>query len=489
MKIKLTLALLFLQISVFANFVGNDTQNFNPIPSGLDFVTVHSSETLLQGFFNSGIFINYGKNSLPNTQDEYGKTVSSKDSTTFTDLSFAYGIIEDLDFGLSLSYLNTQETNRDVPGAQFAGTGLNEIRLLGKYRWQKRDPTGIALVTSMNFNQSLNNPFAGTDSGPTLNIEGIVDHKLGNFLLAGNLGYRMRSQGKPISGALFQTLPNQVITSLAASYYLNSADLKLIAELFAAKSTETVPFIDSEKISSEFLFGVKYDAHTYASFHFGAGTQVSDGLFTPDWRIYTGLNMSFDILHIPTSRSSPSKDSRPIQKTTYTYQGYQPRDIVALKEIPFDTLAKNHEFYLGTTVPETDFSGIKPPFEIIRLDNFDFDFGSSKIRPEYYPLLNRLAAYIGSNPPVIKIRVEGHTDSLGSEERNRKRSQSRADAVTDFIKNTGLISHVVTEPVGMGASRPIADNSNFQGRQQNRRVEIRILRQIPAPPFEKIETE
>ena len=49
-----------------ANVVGADTQNFNPTNDGLDFVTVHSSETLTPGVINFGFFINYAVNSLPN---------------------------------------------------------------------------------------------------------------------------------------------------------------------------------------------------------------------------------------------------------------------------------------------------------------------------------------------------------------------------------------------------------------------------------------
>jgi hypothetical protein len=57
---------------VHANIIGNDTQNFNPIPSGIDFTSVHSSETLKEGIFNSSFIINRARNTLPTTRDAFG---------------------------------------------------------------------------------------------------------------------------------------------------------------------------------------------------------------------------------------------------------------------------------------------------------------------------------------------------------------------------------------------------------------------------------
>ncbi len=69
-KVLLTLAtLLALNPVTHANVVGTDVQNFNPTTSGLDFVTVQSSETLEPGFINFGLFLNYTKNTLSVSKD------------------------------------------------------------------------------------------------------------------------------------------------------------------------------------------------------------------------------------------------------------------------------------------------------------------------------------------------------------------------------------------------------------------------------------
>lgn len=470
-----------------ANVVGNDTQNFNPAPDGLDFLTVHSSETLIPGYLNTGFFLNQGKNVLPDTVDIFGNVTSSKDSVTFADMSLAYGVSERVDVGLSFSYLLDQQTNRNVPGAQFGETGLNEIRIAAKYRIKKRSPWGSALVTSLNLNQVRNNPFAGSGSGPTFNLEGVVDYTVGKVLFAGNLGYRLRSKGQPLPNAVFKPLSNQMIASLAASYYLTAADLKLIAEWFAAKSIEAVAAEDSNKLASELLFGVKYDAFQNASLQAGAGTATSKGLFTPDWRVYVGLNIALDMLDRPKIQADgKGTDAEMKSRVTLRHvRGFMPGDIDALQAVPFDDIAKRHEFQLRRTVPAKDYAGEKPPLEIIRLENFDFDSGSHEIRSEYKAILDQLGTYLESEPKVLKIRIEGHTDSLGSFEKNKALSQARAEALEKWLRKHGL-KNVQVEPVGFGSDRPIADNSNFQGRKANRRVEIRILRQISDVP-EKVE--
>jgi hypothetical protein len=65
---------LFSLKSAKANVVGADTQNFNPITSGLDFVTVQSSATLSPWVFNFGYFLNYAVNSLPEYEEGGSRT-------------------------------------------------------------------------------------------------------------------------------------------------------------------------------------------------------------------------------------------------------------------------------------------------------------------------------------------------------------------------------------------------------------------------------
>ena len=71
----------------------------------------------------------------------------------------------------------------------------------------------------------------------------------------------------------------------------------------------------------------------------------------------------------------------------------------------------------------------------------------------------------------LRLAVEGHTDSIGSDEYNRRLSEQRADAVRDYLVQQGISSDAITAS-GFGKSEPVASNDTPEGRQQNRRVEL-----------------
>jgi outer membrane protein OmpA-like peptidoglycan-associated protein len=71
----------------------------------------------------------------------------------------------------------------------------------------------------------------------------------------------------------------------------------------------------------------------------------------------------------------------------------------------------------------------------------------------------------------LHLAVEGHTDSIGTDEYNRHLSEQRADAVRDYLVAQGISSDAITAS-GFGKSEPVASNDTPEGRQQNRRVEL-----------------
>lgn len=104
-----------------------------------------------------------------------------------------------------------------------------------------------------------------------------------------------------------------------------------------------------------------------------------------------------------------------------------------------------------------------------------FDQGKASIRRESFATLD--SAYdILKEHESIRLEVTGHTSSEGSEEVNQRLSEERANAVRDYIVNKGIDGSRITAR-GAGPSEPIADNATPQGREQNRRIEFRILAQ------------
>lgn len=109
--------------------------------------------------------------------------------------------------------------------------------------------------------------------------------------------------------------------------------------------------------------------------------------------------------------------------------------------------------------------------EMYELD-IRFETGSSVIRSESFPMLNRLASQMKLKPTVL-ISLAGHTDSEGEEAANLTLSRARAEAIKTFLLQKGITaSRIKTE--GFGESKPIADNGSAEGRARNRRTEVRV---------------
>lgn len=100
-----------------------------------------------------------------------------------------------------------------------------------------------------------------------------------------------------------------------------------------------------------------------------------------------------------------------------------------------------------------------------------FDFNKSVIKQQYYSKLDQIAEDM-KNDPSLKVEIQGHTDSIGSEKYNMKLSQRRANAVRNYLIKKGGISPDRLTAVGYGETRPVASNKTKEGRAKNRRVEL-----------------
>ena len=100
-----------------------------------------------------------------------------------------------------------------------------------------------------------------------------------------------------------------------------------------------------------------------------------------------------------------------------------------------------------------------------------FASGKTTLLPIAKDKLSKVAGVLQQQSDDKRIVVEGHTDSVGSDDANLKLSQGRADAVREYMISQGVKAERITA-VGKGESTPIADNKSPEGRANNRRVEI-----------------
>ena len=84
-------------------------------------------------------------------------------------------------------------------------------------------------------------------------------------------------------------------------------------------------------------------------------------------------------------------------------------------------------------------------------------------------------SFIMLEHPEAKFKIEGHTDSTGSKALNKKLSQSRADAVKDYLASKGVNVANLTS-TGFGPDNPISENKTAVGRAKNRRVDVILVK-------------
>ncbi|UCD84061.1 MAG: OmpA family protein [Deltaproteobacteria bacterium] len=108
-------------------------------------------------------------------------------------------------------------------------------------------------------------------------------------------------------------------------------------------------------------------------------------------------------------------------------------------------------------------------------ESIHFKSGKATILPVSYSLLNEVAQILVDNAS-IKIRIDGHTDSVGSDDFNFRLSEARAASVMKYLISQGITPDRI-DSKGFGESLPIADNSTEMGRAKNRRVEFTITGQ------------
>ena len=115
---------------------------------------------------------------------------------------------------------------------------------------------------------------------------------------------------------------------------------------------------------------------------------------------------------------------------------------------------------------------------VILLHQVEFDTGTAKIRRESAAILDEIADVLRQHAEIAAAEIQGHTDNRGSEKQNTDLSQGRAEAVRKALIKRGIDAARLSAK-GYGPKRPAFANLTTEGRQKNRRVEIKILSRIP----------
>ena len=143
-------------------------------------------------------------------------------------------------------------------------------------------------------------------------------------------------------------------------------------------------------------------------------------------------------------------------------ENFQPDDIAACRDAVYAALAE-----LEAPVDEV------LPDRISLSSDVLFDFDRAEIKPEFTAEIDAAAELLLANPDVT-VRIDGHTDNVGTQEYNQGLSERRAEAVAAYLEAAGVDRGRMTV-AGFSFDQPVADNATAEGRAQNRRVEIDLI--------------
>lgn len=275
-----------------------------------------------------------------------------------------------------------------------------------------------------------------------LSLEALPSYRLGKWMLGPHLDYRWQGQASGLDSAGGTNLKGH-------GYLIGLGARSDFSERFFAQA------------SVDFFGQYIFDKQTYAG--------EDDRLKSPlGIRVKSGYafikkvpNLTFDIdLYYLTFRkieisqvNSEADTNQLMASVGITYQ-----------------------FGKGTSSPSSKPQTKKEEVKSIRssralkLSGNSFDFRSSDLKPEAKVQLEKVAEELEQNPST-NIRIEGHTDSVGSEKRNERLSRLRALSAKAFLVEHGVDESRISTK-GFGSSKPIADNKTEEGRAQNRRVDI-----------------
>ncbi len=488
--------------------------------------------TLLPGTYSARLTLDYGRNSLSfdgaGSANDY---VAVRNHLVGT-IGIAFAAHERVTVGVGLPLNAVMEGERPP----LAGVGLAEadgllagdpyltgrVRLLGApgdtfvlgAQLRLTLPIADAAVSSQRF--------AGEQTA-TLTPSALVELTFDDLRINGSLGGRFRG----VQEQRDLTVGQELVYAIGATYTLVDDRLALVGEAYG--STDFGVLAGNANSPLEVIVGVQ--AHPNSDWHLGAaiGSRLTSGYGASDMRAVLSVGYAPTVLPV----AEPEAPAAPVETDTDGDGVLDAAD--AAPDEPED--ADGFEDADGRPDPDNDGDGVldaadaapNEPEDVdgfedadgrpdtdndadgvadaddhcpmtpgqanastpecsgcpasacidasgsIRiLDRIEFENGRDVLRASSQPVLESVRAILATTASIHHLRIEGHTDDRGNDARNLELSARRAAAVRTWLVEHGIEGSRL-ESVGLGETRPIADNRAADGRAQNRRVEFHIV--------------
>ncbi len=439
-----------------------------------------SADTLESGNISVGLWVN-------------GSEQSNSDSATLIPISIGMGLGSFIEaYGSYPNLLFNDDEAQSGRGS--ANLGL-KFRVLGK----RSSPYKLALDLQA---QRQISDDANQDGLTDLLARSIFTLKKGRFGLHLNSGYSFNDDKY---GA-----DNQIVGGVGLEYFPASR-LRLIAEFDAATARDSG--LDSEL---EVMAGFQYFFSPHLTFHAGVGAGLTDA--SADWRLLAGISTSQGIgtftkpiprlIQPVLPEKDPEVKKRNLKFRTITpllpmsrlgkpepriaselpvnpgeeKQVVQPENQIRLPEKSLRRVVSSPVSSPAAPVsqqPPENFKAVKPIKTVVyrkfRFDDVNFAYDQSSLTETGQNALVQVAESLRKEKKWFLIRIDGHTDSIGSDTYNEKLSYQRAISVgSRLVANEGFDPARIFVQ-GLGEIQPLASNKTAEGRMKNRRAEILVL--------------
>jgi outer membrane protein OmpA-like peptidoglycan-associated protein len=433
-------------------------------------------------------------------------------------LTGAVGLFGFAELGVELPFVLYQ--NQDSAVEQYetgspkplAVAGVADVRLSPKIRFLNGDRSFFdgALVLGVTFPSGGEANYFG-DSTVTFVPELLVSKRWRGLRIGGSISFTLRKQ----STLANDIIQSELIAETGLGYRFNEMGgppLELDATIVGGTSAYQ-PFRNANQAPLEVRGAVGWSFSNGIGIYAGPGFGLETGWGTPEWRVFAGVRYSPSAAQERPPESPPPPPDRstpPAPRPAPRPAAPPPDDVPADRDadgVPDQQDRcpdeKGVAANAGCPDKDSDRDGIpdrldrcpdqpgrasdegcppKPERHAaqigdteIKVESIFFGTDSDSILKRSRPVLDNLADVLEQHPEITELRIEGHTDDVGSDEDNLDLSERRAQAVRRYLIRAGVDGRRLTAK-GYGEAHPIASNETSEGREKNRRVAFIIVK-------------
>jgi outer membrane protein OmpA-like peptidoglycan-associated protein len=427
-------------------------ERFHPAATAGGYVTTERPETAGPWRVGGGLTFSYARSPLYLVVGPYA--VPLIDHTLSVHAQLSLGILRFLEVGLSLpATLYQQGVGVGAPAA------LRDIALLFKGRLFTHRHAGLGLLGTLAVPSGDSQGYSGTGQvsfAARLLFEARVD-----WLRTGlNAGVLLRQPGQA------GTLPlSHELTYSAALGLSPHRMIELLGEIHGSTSLLS-PWQTPHDSPLEAALAAALRVRGFSLMP-GAGVGLVGGIGAPAYRVFFSLGYRQPMKPAPVVAGRlPAAPPPPAPPPLRPMELAPPEP---------ETESEPTTVYRGTAeIVVTD-------TELIPQKAIYFDVNRARVQSDFAPVLDALAGVLAAHPELGAIRIEGHTDGTGAPRYNRELSLKRAQTVREALIQRGIAARRLIA-VGYGSLQPIGDNTDPQGRSQNRRV---VFHHEGRPPVRK----